>query len=165
MQLTPEGGPFRCFYVYLRLSAAEGYPFWSGKKKAALKNAKYPLDTQYYVLYSIMRKGAFNMLDPQMKRGLLEACVLSALAREDSYGYKIVKDLSVCVQVSESTLYPILRRLENAGALTVYSVEHNSRLRKFYHLTEQGRQQLADAVRDWKELESMYDFIRGGLRS
>ena len=104
------------------------------------------------------------MLDPQMKRGLLEACVLSALAREDSYGYKIVKDLSVCVQVSESTLYPILRRLENAGALTVYSVEHNS-LRKFYHLTEQGRQQLADAVRDWKELESMYDFIRGGLRS
>ena len=82
-----------------------------------------------------------------MKRGLLEACVLSALAREDSYGYKIVKDLSVCVQVSESTLYPILRRLENAGALTVYSGEHNSRLRKFYHLTEQGRQQLADAVK------------------
>ena len=115
------------------------------------------------------------MLDPRMKRGLLEACVLSALAREDSYGYKIVKDLSygyklvkdlsVCVQVSESTLYPILRRRENAGALTVYSVEHNSRLRKFYHLTEQGRQQLADAVRDWKELESMYDLIRGGLRS
>ena len=67
------------------------------------------------------------MLDPQMKRGLLEACVLSALARGDSYGYKIVKDLSVCVQVSESTLYPILRRLESAGALTVYSVEHNSR--------------------------------------
>ena len=130
-----------------------------------LKNAKYPLDTQYYVLYSITRKGAFHMLDPQMKRGLLEACVLSALARGDSYGYKIVKDLSVCVQVSESTLYPILRRLENAGALTVYSVEHNSRLRKFYHLTEQGRQQLSDAVEDWKELESMYEFIRGGLRN
>ena len=103
------------------------------------------------------------MLDPQMKRGLLEACVLSALARGDSYGYKIVKDLSVCVQVSESTLYPILRRLESGGALTVYSVEHNSRLRKFYHLTEQGRQ-LAAAVEDWKELESMYEFIRGGLQ-
>ena len=103
------------------------------------------------------------MLDPQMKRGLLEACVLSALARGDSYGYKIVKDLSVCVQVSESTLYPILRRLESAGALTVYSVEHNSRLRKFYHLTEQGQRQAA--VEDWKELESMYEFIRGGLRN
>ena len=104
------------------------------------------------------------MLDPQMKRGLLEACVLSTLARGDSYGYKIVKDLSVCVQVSESTLYPILRRLESGGALTVYSVEHNSRLRKFYHLTKQGRQQLAAAVEDWKELESMYEFIRGGLQ-
>ena len=105
------------------------------------------------------------MLDPQMKRGLLEACVLSTLARGDSYGYKIVKDLSVCVQVSESTLYPILRRLEGGGALTVYSVEHNSRLRKIYHLTEQGRRQLSAAVEDWKELESMYEFIRGGLRN
>ena len=105
------------------------------------------------------------MLDPQMKRGLLEACVLSALARGDSSGYKIVTDLSVCVQVSESTLYPILRRLESGGALTVYSVEHNSRLRKFYHLTEQGQRQLSAAVEDWKELESMYEFIRGGLRN
>ena len=105
------------------------------------------------------------MLDPQMKRGLLEACVLSTLARGDSYGYKIVKDLSVCVQVSESTLYPILRRLEGGGALTVYSVEHNSRLRKFYQLTEQGRRQRSAAVEDWKELESMYEFIRGGLRN
>ena len=70
----------------------------------------------------------------------------------------------MCVQVSESTLYPILRRLESGGALTVYSVEHNSRLRKFYHLTKQGRQQLAAAVEDWKELESMYEFIRGGLQ-
>ena len=68
------------------------------------------------------------------------------------------------IELSESTLYPILRRLESAGALTVYSVEHNSRLRKFYHLTEQGRRQLAAAVEDWKELESMYEFIRGGLR-
>ena len=101
-------------------------------------------------------------MDTQLKKGLLEICVLAALKKEDSYGYKIVKDLSVCVQVSESTLYPILRRLESAGALTVYSVEHNSRLRKFYHLTEQGRRQLA--VEDWKELESMYEFIRGGLR-
>ena len=104
------------------------------------------------------------MLDPQMKRGLLEACVLSALARGDSYGYKIVKDLSVCVQVAACCLYPIVLRVESAGALSVYSVEHNSRLRKFYHLTEQGRRQLAAAVEDWKELESMYEFIRGGLR-
>ena len=70
------------------------------------------------------------MLDAQMRRGFLEICVLAALAREDSYGYKIVKDMSACVSVTESTLYPILRRLESAGSLSVYSVEHNGRLRK-----------------------------------
>ena len=59
------------------------------------------------------------MLDAQMKRGLIENCVLAATARGDSYGYKIVKDLSGCVNVTESTLYPILRRLESAGCLTV----------------------------------------------
>ena len=104
-------------------------------------------------------------MDGQLKRGMLDVCVLAAIRKEDSYGYQILKDLRPYVALSESTLYPILRRLENAGALTVYSVEHNSRLRKFYHLTEQGRQQLSDAVEDWKELESMYEFIRGGLRS
>ena len=67
------------------------------------------------------------MLDAQMKRGLIENCVLAALARGDSYGYQIVKDLSTVVAVTESTLYPILRRLEGAGALTVYSVEQIGR--------------------------------------
>ena len=105
------------------------------------------------------------MLDPQMKRGLLETCILAALCRADSYGYQIIKDLAGCIEISESTLYPILRRLETSGALSVYTVEHNSRLRKFYHLTEQGRRQLSAAVEDWKELESMYEFIRGGLRN
>ena len=90
------------------------------------------------------------MLDAQMKRGLLENCVLAALARGDSYGYQIV-------------LYPILRRLEGAGALTVYSVEHNGRLRKFYHLTEAGRLQLERFAADWGEIAAMYDFIREGL--
>ena len=51
-------------------------------------------------------------MDAQLKRGMLEACVLSVLARGDSYGYQLVKDISGCVEVSESTLYPILRRLE-----------------------------------------------------
>ena len=92
------------------------------------------------------------MLDAQMKRGLIENCVLAATARGDSYGYKIVKDLSGCVNVTESTLYPILRRLESAGCLTVYSVEHSGRLRKFYHITELGRKQLRDFADSWGEL-------------
>ena len=103
------------------------------------------------------------MLDAQMKHGLIENCVLAVLARGDSYGYQIVKDLSIVVAVTESTLYPILRRLEGAGALTVYSVEHNGRLRKFYRLTAVGRAQLESFAADWSELSAMYDFIREGL--
>ena len=103
------------------------------------------------------------MLDAQMKRGLLENCVLAALARGDSYGYQIVKDLSGTVVITESTLYPILRRLESSGTLTVYSVEHSGRLRKFYHMTPVGRRQLENFAADWDEVAAMYDFIRGGL--
>ena len=102
------------------------------------------------------------MLDPQMKRGLLEICILSALSRGDSYGYKLIRDLENCVAVSESTLYPILRRLETAGSLSVYSVEHNSRLRKMYRLTAAGAEQIRSFLADWTEIEKMYDFIREG---
>ena len=80
------------------------------------------------------------MIDPQLKRGLLDICVLSRLRRGDSYGYQIIKDLSEYIELSESTLYPILRRLESSGSLAVYTVEHNGRLRKFYRLTAAGEQ-------------------------
>ncbi len=103
------------------------------------------------------------MLDPQMKRGLIEVCVLSAVSREDSHGYKIVKDLSPYVSISESTLYPILRRLESAGSLSVYSVEHNGRLRKIYRITDSGREQINEFLRGWGEIAAMYDFIKGGV--
>lgn len=100
------------------------------------------------------------MIDPQLKRGMLDICVLALLRRGDSYGYQIIKDLSVCIAVSESTLYPILRRLEAAGSLEVYSVEHNGRLRKFYRLTEAGRRQTEEFVAAWAEIERVYDFIK-----
>ena len=83
------------------------------------------------------------MIDPQLKRGLLDSCVLGVLCRGESHGYKIVKDLSACIDISESTLYPILRRLETDGCLTVRSVEHNGRLRKLYTITERGLRRLA----------------------
>lgn len=103
------------------------------------------------------------MLDPQMKRGLIEVCVLSAVSRGDSYGYKIVKDLSPYVKISESTLYPILRRLEASGSLSVYSVEHNGRLRKIYRITDAGRGQIIDFLQGWVEIAAMYDFIKRGV--
>ena len=102
------------------------------------------------------------MLDPQMKRGLLEICILAALSRGDSYGYQLIRDLSDCVTISESTLYPILRRLESAGSLSVYNVEHNSRLRKMYRLTAAGAGQIRSFLDSWQEIQKMYDFIREG---
>lgn len=101
------------------------------------------------------------MIDPQLKRGLLDICVLSCLRRGDSYGYQIIKDLSAYIEISESTLYPILRRLESSGSLSVYSVEHNGRLRKFYRLTAAGEQQIREFLASWSEIQRIYGFIRG----
>ncbi len=100
------------------------------------------------------------MIDPQMKRGLLESCVLAILCRGESHGYKIIKDLSPCIEVSESTLYPILRRLESAGCLEVRSVEHSGRLRKLYSITPKGREQMEEFLESWGEIVAVYDFIR-----
>ena len=100
------------------------------------------------------------MIDPQLKRGLLDICVLSVLRREDSYGYQIIKDLSGYIEISESTLYPILRRLEAGGCLTVYAVEHNGRLRKFYRITSGGVRQIDHFLEGWPEILRVYDFIK-----
>lgn len=101
-------------------------------------------------------------MDIQLKRGLLEICVLAVLQKEDSYGYKIIKDISPCIEISESTLYPILKRLESGYCLTVYSVEHNSRLRKYYKITPLGRQRILEFLEEWKDVMEIYEFIKGG---
>lgn len=75
-------------------------------------------------------------MDAQLKRGMLDVCVLASLLREDSYGYRIIKETSGYVELSESTLYPILKRLEGSGCVSVYAVEHNGRLRKYYSITD-----------------------------
>ncbi len=100
-------------------------------------------------------------MDKQLKRGLLDICVLAAIKKEDSYGYKIIKDMKPYVEISESTLYPILRRLESAHFLTVYSVEHAGRLRKYYHITEAGLRKIADFKEEWREILSIYHFVAG----
>lgn len=98
-------------------------------------------------------------MDSQMKKGMMEACILSVLNRGDSYGYQLIKDMEPIMRLSESTLYPVLRRLEAAGSLTVYSVEHNSRLRKYYAITDEGRKKIADFLAEWAEVKRVYDFI------
>ena len=94
-----------------------------------------------------------------MKRGLLDVCVLAAIEKEDSYGYRIIKDISPFVEISESTLYPILRRLEAAELLTVRTAEHNGRLRKYYHITPQGLKRIEDFKAEWNEMVHIYNFV------
>ena len=101
-------------------------------------------------------------MDIQLKRGILDILVLAAIKDKDSYGYQIIKDLSVCVEISESTLYPILRRLEAACLLTVYSTEHNGRLRKYHRITKAGIARIEDFKKEWKELLSIYQFVTKG---
>ncbi|MGN0453179.1 MAG: PadR family transcriptional regulator [Ruminococcus sp.] len=98
-------------------------------------------------------------MDIQLKRGLLDICVLSAIKFKPSYGYRIIKDMKPYMEISESTLYPILRRLETSGLLTVKSAEHNGRLRKYYHITEQGLSRIEEFSQEWKEIMSIYQFV------
>ena len=98
-------------------------------------------------------------MDIQLKRGLLDVCVLSAINEEASYGYQIIKSIKPYVDISESTLYPILRRLEASEYLTVESAEHNGRLRKYYYITPQGRERIETFKSEWKEIMSIYNYI------
>ena len=98
-------------------------------------------------------------MDIQLKRGLLDVCVLAAIKNEDSYGYQIIKDMKPYVEISESTLYPILRRLEAAELLNVRTVEHNGRLRKYYHITRLGLKRIEAFKEEWKEMVSIYRFV------
>lgn len=99
-------------------------------------------------------------MDAQLRRALLETCVLSALCSGDSYGYRIVRDVSPHIAVTESTLYPILRRLERAGCLRVYSEEHNGRLRRYYAITDEGRARIDSFLAEWQEAMQVYTHIR-----
>lgn len=98
-------------------------------------------------------------MDIQLKRGLLDVCVLAAIKNEDSYGYKIIKDMKPYIEMSESTLYTILKRLESGNMLTVRTVEHNGRLRKYYHITNEGLMRIKDFKEEWSEVMSIYQFV------
>lgn len=98
-------------------------------------------------------------MDNQLKRGLLDVCVLSAIKNEESYGYQIIKDMKPYMELSESTLYTILKRLETAEMLTVRAVEHGGRLRKYYRITEAGQARIEEFKKDWKDILAIYQFV------
>ena len=98
-------------------------------------------------------------MDIQLKRGLLDVCVLASIKNEDSYGYKIIKDMKPYIELSESTLYTILKRLEASKMLTVRTAEHGGRLRKYYHITYEGLSRIEEFKDEWKEIMSIYQFV------
>jgi PadR family transcriptional regulator PadR len=104
-------------------------------------------------------------VDIQLKRGLLDVSVLTTIANEDSYGYKIIKDLSEHIEISESTLYPILKRLENSGSLISHTAEHNNRLRKYYKITPIGKKKVLDFLSEWEEVMDVYQFVKGEVKN
>ena len=98
-------------------------------------------------------------MDVQLKRGLLDVCVLAAIKSEDSYGYKIIKDMKPYIELSESTVRAVLKRLETANMLTVRTAEHGGRLRKYYHITDEGLKRIEDFKNEWEEIMSIYRFV------
>ncbi len=101
-------------------------------------------------------------MDTQLKRGLLDVCVLAAIQTEESYGYKIIKDMKPYVELSESTLYTILKRLETGKMLTVRTAEHGGRLRKYYRITTEGLRRIEEFKVEWKEIMAIYRFVTKG---
>lgn len=99
-------------------------------------------------------------MDIQLKRGYIEICVLAAMLKGETYGYELIKDVSEHIEISESTLYPILRRLEIGNCLTVRTAEHNGRLRKYYKITDEGRKKVGDFLTEFKDIIKVYNYIK-----
>ena len=100
------------------------------------------------------------LVEIQTKKGLLDVCVLAAVSRESSYGYRIVRDVSQHIEMSESTLYPILKRLEAAGCLTTRTSEHGGRLRKYYAITDKGREKIRAFLDEWDEIAAVHQYVK-----
>lgn len=98
-------------------------------------------------------------MDIQRKKGLLDVCVLSVLSKGTSYGYMIMREISKCIEISESTLYPILKRLEQSGSLSTYKQEHGGRIRKYYEITETGKDKIHEFLNEWEEIKTIYHFV------
>lgn len=100
-------------------------------------------------------------MNPQLKKGLLDVCVLAKLRNSESYGYAIIRDLEPMIEISESTLYPILKRLLAKNAITVTKRIHNNRIRKYYKITTIGEDEITKFLNDWQNVEKIVDYIQG----
>ncbi|MCI5503288.1 MAG: PadR family transcriptional regulator [Eubacterium sp.] len=97
---------------------------------------------------------------------LIEFLILSVVNRADSYGYEISQTVKLAASIKESTLYPILRKLEQSGFLTTYNQEFQGRNRKYYSITDTGKEQLVYLEQEWNTYKDTIDgIIEGRLKS
>ena len=96
-----------------------------------------------------------TIVNVQFKKGILEICVLVLLDKQDRYGYELVQKISDKIEISEGSIYPLLRRLTKEGYFTTYFQESTGGpARKYYKLTGQGRNYLHEQMQEWKEFSS-----------
>ena len=138
------------------MSHRKCFPFNKFFKKIHVKHL-----TTYTMQCIVLDKAEYYM-DSQLKKGVLEVCVLHAISKSESYGYKIISDLQGIIEMSESTLYPILKRLETGGFLVTRTAEHNGRLRRYYKITPLGLKKLVSGRNDLLEINVIYKKLFGG---
>lgn len=98
----------------------------------------------------------------QVSTEILEGSVLALLTSEDYYGYAITRKIQTVFPISESTMYPILRRLKKEGWLSTYDEAYEGRNRRYYKITDLGRDQLDRIRNNWQELKTATDTILEG---
>lgn len=118
------------------------------------------VDTQYYTSYNIVERS--DIMEFQLGSALLDACVLSILHKQDTYGYKLTHELKETLNVSESTLYPVLRRLTKETYLETYDQEHLGRNRRYYRLTEKGKNKYEEYYSQWDSFQEKVTMIMKG---
>lgn len=102
----------------------------------------------------------------QLGSSLLDACVLATLHKEDTYGYRLTQEVKRVMDISESTLYPFLRRLMKEGYLETYDQQHMGRNRRYYRLTEAGKEKYREYVKEWDEFsDKVSDILKGGIEN
>lgn len=95
----------------------------------------------------------------QLGSALLDACVLAIVDKEDAYGYSLTQQIQSVMDISESTLYPVLRRLQKADCLTTYDQPYQGRNRRYYQITDQGRIRLLELLKEWQRYKEMVDYV------
>lgn len=102
-------------------------------------------------------------MDTQFKKGILDICVLSVLSNQEMYGYGLKIEMSKIMDISENTLYPLLRRLEKEGLLDTSShVSDQGRVRKYYNITEIGKERLIEMKQEWNDFKEVVDQMLDG---